>query len=142
VSEPQAGPAVLDASVLLALLHGEPGAATVAEAVGFGAAISVANLAEVLSTFAIRGRDPEDVLGVLKEQGGIGGAITVEPMLEADAIEAARLRPLTKSAGLSLGDRACLALAKRLNAPALTTDGEWLKIPLDVEVLHIRKDEQ
>ena len=44
------------------------------------------------------------------------------------------LRPLTKGAGLSLGDRACLALAQRLGLPALTTDRAWKDLSLDIEV--------
>jgi PIN domain nuclease of toxin-antitoxin system len=64
--------------------------------------------------------------------------VTVEPFTTADAIEAARLRPLTRAAGLSLGDRACLALARRQRAVALTADSAWATLPLDVDVRPIR----
>jgi ribonuclease VapC len=63
----------------------------------------------------------------------------VEPFTTADAIDAARLRPLTRSVGLSLADRACLALAHRLNAPALTADRAWFRLELDVEVRLLRE---
>jgi ribonuclease VapC len=101
-----AGRPVLDASALLALLRNEPGADVVADAVAGRAVISTVNLAEVLSTLAARGNNPADVMTLLQAEGGIGGAITVEPFGENDASETARLRPLTAAAGLSLGDRA------------------------------------
>ena len=49
---------------------------------------------------------------------------------EDSAWEAAQLRPLTKQYGLSLGDRACLALARKLNVPAVTAYKEWSKFKL------------
>ncbi|MGH2843433.1 MAG: type II toxin-antitoxin system VapC family toxin [Solirubrobacteraceae bacterium] len=130
---------VLDASALLALLHNERGADVVAEAVAGRAVISIVNLAEVLSKFAERGSAPDQVMALLQAEGGIGGAITVEPFTEADAIEVARLRPVSKTAGLSLGDRACLALAKRLHQPALTAEHGWLTIQTEVGVRVIRE---
>jgi ribonuclease VapC len=130
---------VLDASALLALLGNEPGADTVAEAVTGGAVISTVNLAEVLSTLAMRGRDPAGVLATLQTEGILDGAITVSSFTIDDAREAARLHPLTKVAGLSLGARACLALAKRLDAHALTAEQDWLTVQLDVEVRILRE---
>ena len=114
--------AVLDASALLAYLRDEPGAEVVSEAIAGGAAISTVNLAEVLSRVADRGSDPTAIVERMTERGLLGGAIVVEPFTTADAGETARLRPLTREAGLSLGDRACLALARRLEAPALAAD--------------------
>jgi PIN domain nuclease of toxin-antitoxin system len=130
--------AVFDASALLAYLHREPGAALVADAIAEGAAISTVNLAEALSHLAAGGVDPVQAAEKLKQEGLLDGALTVEPFTTADAIEAARLRPLTRSAGLSLGDRACLALARRLGAPALTADSAWADLALDVELRLIR----
>lgn len=66
------------------------------------------------------------------------GAVEVEPLTLADAVEIARLRPLTRSAGLSLGDRACVALARRLALPALTADRAWTGLDLGVELHQIR----
>jgi ribonuclease VapC len=111
---------VLDASALLAYLGGEPGADVVADAIAGGAFVSTLNLAETLSTLAARGANPADIVSALTDRGLLDGAIVVEPFTAADAIEAARLRPLTRNAGLSLADRGCLALAHRLATPVLT----------------------
>jgi len=130
--------AVLDASAFLAYLRDEPGADDVADAIADGAAISTANLAEVLSRAADRGADPQRLARQLTERGLLDGAISVEPLVAADTVEIARLRPLTRELGLSLGDRACLALATRLDLPAVTADTAWSKLDLRVEVRHIR----
>jgi ribonuclease VapC len=60
------------------------------------------------------------------------------PFSAEDAERAAVLWPLGRQIGLSLGDRACLALAERLRRPALTADRSWLELELDVEVRPIR----
>jgi ribonuclease VapC len=129
---------VLDASALLAHLRGELGADVVAEAIADGAVISTVNLAEVFSRSADRGADPDKLAATLTQTGLLDGATTVEPFTTADAIDAARLRPLTRDAGLSLGDRACLALARRLGAPALTADTAWQGVAHGVELRPIR----
>jgi ribonuclease VapC len=129
---------VLDASALLAHLRDEPGAEVAAEAIASGAVISTVNLAEVFSRVADRGGDAAQLAAELTQSGLLDGAITVEPFTTADAIEAARLRPLTRDAGLSLGDRACLALARRLDAPALTADIDWQGVAHGVDLCPIR----
>lgn len=129
---------VLDASALLAHLRDEPGADVVAEAIASGAVISTVNLAEVFSRAADRGEEPAKLAAELTQSGLLDGAITVEPFTAADAIDAGRLRPLTRDAGLSLGDRACLALARRLDAPALTADTDWQGVDHGVELRPIR----
>jgi ribonuclease VapC len=129
---------VLDASALLAYLRDEPGAELVAEAIADGVVISAVNLAEVFSRSADRGADPAKIAAKLAQSGLLGGAITVESFTTADAIDAARLRPLTRDAGLSLGDRACLALARRLGTSALTADTAWQGVAHDVELRPIR----
>lgn len=131
-------PAVLDASALLAYLRDEPGAEAVADAIAVGVVISAVNLAEVFSRFADRGVDPAALGSTLTESGLLDGAITVEAFTTADAIDTARLRPLSRAAGLSLGDRACLALARRLDAPALTADSAWTDVDHGVELHPIR----
>jgi ribonuclease VapC len=130
--------AVLDASALLAHLRNEPGADVVADAIAEGATIGAANLAEVLSRAADHGADPAELLDDMTARGLLDGAVTIEPLTTADAVEIARLRPLTHAAGLSLGDRACLALAHRLEATALTADSAWSHVELAVEVRQIR----
>lgn len=127
---------VLDASALLAYVYGEPGAETV-EAALSEAVIHAVNFAEVLSRLAERGSSPEDSLGVL-EAAGVMKLLTVDVGTVEDALNAARLRPLTKSAGLSLGDRYCLALAQRLGVTALTADRQWAALNIAIAVQVIR----
>jgi PIN domain nuclease of toxin-antitoxin system len=100
--------------------------------------ISTVNLAEVFSRSADRGADPTKLAAKLAQSGLLDGAITVEPFTVAGAIDAARLRSVTRDAGLSLGDRACLALARRLAAPALTADTSWGGVAHGVELRYIR----
>jgi PIN domain nuclease of toxin-antitoxin system len=110
---------VLDASALLALLNDEPGAAKVAEVLG-EARMSSINLAEVVSHFIHAGMPAAEVDAMLHP-------LPVE-IVAADqglAHIAGRLRAVTASAGLSLGDRFCLALAKRDRLPAMTADKQW-----------------
>ena len=138
--ERQPAPPVLDASALLAYLGDELGADVVADAIAEGATISAVNLAEALSTLASRGADPAAVVTQLTERGLLDGAITVESFTAEDATEAARLRPLTRSAGLSLADRACLALTRRLAGEALTAARAWLEFELaDIHIRSIRE---
>ena len=129
---------VLDASAFLAYLGNETGAEVVADAIAGGAIIATINLAEALSTLASRGKNPTAVTAELTERGLLDGAIAVEPFTTADAIEAARLRPLTRDAGLSLADRGCLAVARRLSTAALTADRAWGALGLGVDVHTIR----
>jgi ribonuclease VapC len=71
-------------------------------------------------------------------RGLLDGAVIVEPFATADAVEVARLRSITRKQGLSLGDRACIALARRLNLPALTADTAWSRLDLPVQLHQIR----
>jgi ribonuclease VapC len=129
---------VLDASALLAYLRDEPGAEAVANAIAAGAAISIVNLAEVLGRAADRGGDPARIVRQMTDRGLLEGAISVEPFTTSDAVEIASLRVSTRELGLSLGDRACLALAHRLDLPALTADTAWSRLDLGVELRQIR----
>jgi ribonuclease VapC len=120
---------VLDASALLALLNAEPGADGVETAMAAnGAVMSIVNWAEVLSKAAETGVAPEAVRERLERAGVLGALLRIEPVTEEDAATIARLRPLTRAAGLGLGDRACLALAKRLGVPTVTMDRAWSSI--------------
>lgn len=127
---------VLDASALLALFGDEPGAEAVAEALQEGVALSAVNLAELLSKLAAEGVEPERALERIE---AITDALEVHGLERADLIEIARLRPITRQRGLSLADRACLALARRLGLPALTADRAWADLlPVEVEIVLIR----
>ncbi len=114
----------------------EPGADRVAAALEAGCAISIVNLAEVLGKLAETGADPDETL---RQLGGLGDALQALPPGLDDAVAIAALRPLTKDSGLSLGDRACLALAGRLQVPALTADRSWAglggTVPVQVELI-------
>lgn len=100
--------------------------------------MSSVNVAEVLSRAADRGADPERLAGELTEAGLLHGAVVVEPFTAEDAAVVARLRSATRGAGLSLGDRACLALAQRLTAQALTADRAWSELDVGVDVVVFR----
>lgn len=126
---------ILDASALIAFLHDEPGADAVVDALSAKVAISVVNWAEALSKVAADGDDPQQVADRL--QSG-DAPLQLEPLAEADCVTIARLRPLTKARGLSLADRACLALAQRLDLPVFTADREWANLELDIRVQLIR----
>ena len=135
----ESGPAsVLDASALMAVLHAEKGASIVIEAIGEGAAVSVVNWAEVLSKLAEAGKDPEVAAAELRRAEGSRRALSIEPLTAADCVAVARLRPVTRRQGLSLADRACLALAERLDVPAVTADRKWLEADVAAEIQLIR----
>lgn len=133
---PDAEPAsLLDASALIAVLHDEPGADAVVDAIAAIAAVSVVNWAETLSKVAADGSDPRLVADSFQASES---PLLLEPLTDADCIEIARLRPLTKRHGLSLADRACLALARRLRVPVLTADRDWADLALGITVQLIR----
>jgi len=108
---------VLDASALLALVHDEPGAEPVGEAIATRAAISIVNLAEVLSKLADAGADPEQARRELLAAADDQHALVVEPLTDADSVEVARLRPTTRALGLSLADRALLGVGRATRRP-------------------------
>ena len=125
---------VLDASALMAMLRDEPGAKKVADAIA-DACMGVFNYAEVVSYFIYAGMDQNDVDAMLDPL-----PIKLVPADRDLARLAGHLRGPTVSAGLSLGDRFCLALAKRSGLPAWTADKEWKRIAeaVGVEVVTIR----
>ena len=123
---------VLDASALLALLNTEPGSEEVERTIP-GAAISTVNLSEVVAKLVEAGMPEEAVRSVL---GGIG--LEIHPFDVELAFQTGILRPQTRALGLSLGDRACVALGLQLKAPVLTTDRNWKSLDVGVEVRAIR----
>ncbi len=123
---------VIDASALLALLYEEPGADLVAEYIP-ASFISSINLSEVVAKFCIEGIQEETIRSIL----GSLGLIIVE-FDEYQAYQCGFLNVSTKDAGLSLGDRACLSLAKTLSLPALTADKAWTRLKVGVNVKVIR----
>lgn len=123
---------MLDASALLAYLFQEPGGEQVGEMIA-GSCISTVNLAEVLSRFARDGHDP-NLVG--REIEGL--ALDIVPFSALHAQLAAALLPLCRPLGLSLGDRACLALAIDRGTGAWTADRTWLELDAAVEIHSIR----
>ncbi|WP_339097412.1 type II toxin-antitoxin system VapC family toxin [Deinococcus sp. VB343] len=124
---------VLDASAVLAWMKGETGAERVEAALG--GYISTVNLAEVTTKSAELGYDPADIRLDLVCMG-----LRVVPFSAEHSDLAAKLRPLTRVAGLSLGDRACLALALSLGLPVLTADKAWASLEVGVTVDLLRGD--
>jgi PIN domain nuclease of toxin-antitoxin system len=123
---------VLDASALLALLNDEPGADAVRARLD-DAMISAVNLSEVFAVLMAIGLAPEEARQTLADL-----ALPVVPFDEDQAFRAARLRETTKALGLSLGDRACLALGEARGDVALTADRAWGQADLSVEIALIR----
>ena len=123
---------VLDASAVIALLGGEPGGERV-EARLADAAICSVNMAEVATRLIDRGLPIEQMIEIIALLG-----VQVVAFDESLAIAAAVLRSKTRGAGLSLADRACLALAIREQATALTTDRAWSSVDVGCAVEQLR----
>jgi PIN domain nuclease of toxin-antitoxin system len=126
--------AILDSSAVLAVILEEPGAERV-EAYLPGAKLSAVNLGEIVAKLRDLGMPAQTVEAVLD-----GLQIDVRPHDRDAALSAGLLRPATRAAGLSLGDRACLALAASLGLPAVTADRSWQGIAaaIGVQVASIR----
>lgn len=123
---------VADSSAALAVLLAEPGASVVERFLGDGL-ISTVNFSEVVSRLIDRGSSPQ-----VAETLAAGVAFRREPYDEALALRAGTLRAVTRRHGLSLGDRACLALAERERLPVLTADRAWADLDIGVEIRLIR----
>ena len=124
--------AVLDASALLAVLNAEPGAEIVVSVLG-DAVVSAVNYAEVVSKLVERGADA----AVAREAVASINVVVIAFDL-ALAERTGALRAQTRRLGLSLGDRACLALAEREGVPAITSDRSWVGAVSNIEVRSIR----
>lgn len=124
---------VLDASALLALLNQEAGSDKLTAELLTEAAASTVNLAEVHGKLVARGGSPDDawenVLNLIREPVAFS---TEHAKLSGDLI--AQTQPF----GLSLGDRACLALGIILNAPIYTADRSWKRLKIGARIQVIR----
>lgn len=124
---------LLDASALLALLQDEPGADIVARAMRSGEAIVSVNLGEACAKLCDGGLSDEEIDQVL---GGL--QVAVLDFGPVDARVSGVLRRLTRARGLSLGDRACLAIAVQGSLTVLTADAAWVGLVSGVDVVPIR----
>jgi|LakMenEpi03Aug12_release.lakeMendotaPanAssembly.Ray.scaffolds.fasta_scaffold867984_3 ribonuclease VapC len=123
---------VLDASAMLALLNEENGYEIVEQHLT-NSVMSTVNLSEVVSVLMD--------IGISKEEAETTTAELLSEIIAFDqqqAYAAASLRKITKPYGLSLGDRACLALGKIKNLPVITADKAWTKISQNIKIICIR----
>jgi PIN domain nuclease of toxin-antitoxin system len=119
---------VLDASALLAAMLGEPGAEDVEQRLG-DSCVSAVNLSEVVAKLSERGVPADVIAESLADLD-----LDVRAFDVRQANRAGLLRPMTRRVGLSLGDRACLALAAELECTAITTDKAWMKLDIGIAI--------
>jgi ribonuclease VapC len=124
---------VLDASVLLAIIYKEKGWEKMNSDLLARAAVSTVNLAEVQGKLMTDGWTSEEAWEDATSPIG-----EVCPFTTVQAKTAGSLIVQTRVLGLSLGDRACLALALELKAPVYTADRAWKSLSLPVRVHPIR----
>ncbi len=117
---------ILDASALLAFLLAEPGKDRVAEALIDGAVMTTVNFAEVVTRYVLRGA--KDRAATLLERI----PLTLVAVDEDLALRSALMADVTRAAGLSMGDRICLALGQRTGQTVLTADRSWLDVAASV----------
>lgn len=125
--------AVLDASAVLAILNSEPGAEKLPLQSLGDAVVSTVNLAEVQSKLVSTGIAPEDAW-----QAATSPVQEIAEFTAEHAKIAGSLTALTRALGLSLGDRACLALAIAMKAPVYTADRTWKTLRLGIAIHLIR----
>jgi ribonuclease VapC len=124
---------VLDSTALIALVLGEPGFERVQELLD-RSVINAVNLTESIHKLVRKGSAARAVERLLQ-----GLELNVIDWSESLSYQSAEFAVMGKAQGLSLGDRACLALAKHLDATAVTADGTWRRVPgLGVRVLMFR----
>jgi ribonuclease VapC len=123
---------VVDASAVLALLGGESGAERVSMALPT-AVISAANHAEVISKLIEKGLPMPLAISSAADL-----ALEIAALDAAAAIRVGAMHAVTRGRGISLGDRACLALGEQLGLPVLTADRAWAELDLGIEVVLIR----
>ena len=124
--------AVVDTSALVALLIGEPGSDFM-KAAGPGYLLSVVNLAETIDVLMRKGLPFEAALRAMEIVD-----IEIADFDRALAEDTGALAAITKRLGLSFGDRACLALARREKLPVFTADRAWRDLDIGVEIRLIR----
>ncbi len=124
--------AVLDSSAVLAIIWNEPGSDMVLDRID-GAVMSAVNYAEVLTKISDRGIDAKPAKVLLASL-----AIETIDFDKTQAETSSQLRSQTRHLGLSLGDRACIALAMTKGWPVLTADRVWAELSISVKVQLVR----
>ena len=124
---------VLDASAILAVIHGEAGHEKLTPALLASAVSSTVNLAEVQAKLVHRGWSPDEAW-----EDATSPICEAMPFSEEQARIAGTLVALTRPLGLSLGDCACLALGIATKAPVYTADKTWKGLKLNVRIHVIR----
>lgn len=124
---------VLDASALLALISGEKGGEKLTPELMSVSVTSTVNLAEVHSKLVRNGVQPDEAW-----EAAIAPVRDFAAFTPEHARLAGSLVPHTRSLGLSLGDRACLALGLELDAPVFTADRSWKTLKLGIPIHVIR----
>ena len=123
---------VLDSSAALAVVLGERGSDYVWDRLE-GARMSAVNFAEVVTRLTALGASEEASRLVIDNY-----TARVVPFDVDQAQVAGAMFALTRLQGLSLGDRACLALARSLGCVALTGDRAWTQVDVGVQVEQFR----
>jgi len=124
---------ILDSTALIALVGSESGSQRIADLLE-NSAVSAVNLAETANKLLEKGFSQAEVRESLAKL-----ELKVEDWSEAMAYRSAEFTQYNKSHGLSLGDRACLTLAKHLHATAVTSDRTWSRKPsLGVPIMIFR----
>lgn len=123
---------VLDSSVLLAILKNEQFDDKLLDVIE-GAAMSAVNFTEVWSKIYDLG-----LMEAPRTKIVFGLLSSIEPFTESQARLAADLRNVTRRAGLSLGDRACLALALTIRGEVYTADRQWQNVNVGCDIHLIR----
>ena len=123
---------VADASAILAMLDREPGHQRI-EAALPATVMSTVNLAEIVTSLINKGIPAADARRTTESL-----EIETVPLDRELALAAGVLRKVTRSHGLSLGDRACLALGRHLALPVLTADRTWADLDVGIEIQLIR----
>jgi ribonuclease VapC len=124
---------VLDASAVLAIIHAERGAEKLTPELLAEAVCSTVNLAEVQGKLVSCGWSPDDAW-----EDATSPIREAAPFTDTQAKIAGSLVALTRPLGLSLGDRACLALGISLKAPIYTAEKTWSKLKLGTRIHVIR----
>jgi len=124
--------AVLDASALLAMVRGEPGADVVSGII-LHSVISTVNASEAVAKLVEKGATPDTAKDII-----FSLPMRMVPFDADQAAAAGKMWLRGKPAGLSFGDRACLALAESMNLCAITADRHWKAFAAKVEVRYIR----